>query len=339
MIHWTNDAVDSRQRSSSWREVVCQTVFDVPANSPPEKTCARTAGGHPGSAGLVAFDRVGHETVKTRQPLAPAPRDCYLINLQLTGHSRIAQDGVCLTLAPTEIAILDGRRPFHIQFPESISRIVAFLPRDMVDRRAPWLRPRPARKLMTSDCPYADLARRHLLHLAAGNQELNESVTSLLMDNLFNLFTLANMQAAAGFDGPRRELPLESLLAFCRQHLHEANLSPHFVAAHFRISVRTLHLRFEKLGQSFSRWLLEARLEACGTALRDPHSAGRTICEIAYRCGFNDLSHFNRTFRARFKTTPRGWRTEQGFGRTPEQQLARPPRSSVDGDVEFLVLS
>jgi AraC family transcriptional activator of tynA and feaB len=32
------------------------------------------------------------------------------------------------------------------------------------------------------------------------------------------------------------------------------------------------------------------------------------ISEIAYAWGFNDLSHFNRAFRARFGMTPREWR-------------------------------
>jgi AraC family transcriptional activator of tynA and feaB len=337
MIQWTADAADRRNRFSRWHEVVCETVFDVPTHSPLDKSSARTAGGHVGSPGLAASDCAGHETART-QHVAGAPKDCYFMNLQLSGHSRIAQDGVCITLAPSEIALLDGQRPFHIQLPESISRIIACMPREMVDRRAPWLRQHPACKVMTSDCRYADLARQHLLHLAAGSQDLSESAASLLMDNLFNLFTLANMHAA-GAEGHKREVPLDSLLAFCRQNLHEAQLSPHFVAAHFGFSVRTLHLRFEKLGQSFNRWLLEARLEACGAALRDPNSAGRTISEIAYRCGFNDLSHFNRTFRARFNTTPRRWRAQPEFARAPEQPFARPIRSSAAGGIELFVES
>ena len=33
-----------------------------------------------------------------------------------------------------------------------------------------------------------------------------------------------------------------------------------------------------------------------------------SIEEVAYRMGFNDLSHFNKAFRARFGMTPRDWR-------------------------------
>jgi AraC-like DNA-binding protein len=69
-----------------------------------------------------------------------------------------------------------------------------------------------------------------------------------------------------------------------------------------------LHSRFERTGQTFSSWLLEKRLDECCRALRDPSQVGRNISEIAYSCGFNDLSYFNKAFRTRFGMPPREWR-------------------------------
>jgi len=85
-------------------------------------------------------------------------------------------------------------------------------------------------------------------------------------------------------------------------------LSPSLVAERFCISVRTLHLRFEKLGQTFGSWLLETRLEACAKGLSDPHQHSCSISEIAYNCGFNDLSYFNKTFRDRYGMSPGHYR-------------------------------
>ena len=102
------------------------------------------------------------------------------------------------------------------------------------------------------------------------------------------------------------------MLAFCRQHLHDPELTPQMAADALGISVRTLHLRFKVLGQSFGRFVLEERLKACGLALRDRHQERVAVSQIAYRWGFNDLSHFNRSFRARFAMTPREWRRELG---------------------------
>jgi AraC-like DNA-binding protein len=88
-------------------------------------------------------------------------------------------------------------------------------------------------------------------------------------------------------------------------------LSPQLVADYLGISVRTLHLRFQQIGQTFGNWVLEHRLKACGAALRDPDQQALNISEIAYRWGFNDLSHFNKAFRAHFDMTPREWRNNR----------------------------
>jgi AraC-like DNA-binding protein len=56
--------------------------------------------------------------------------------------------------------------------------------------------------------------------------------------------------------------------------------------------------------------VLENRLDTCRAALRDDRQRALNISEIAYRWGFSDLSHFNKTFRQRFDCTPGEWRNE-----------------------------
>jgi AraC-like DNA-binding protein len=55
--------------------------------------------------------------------------------------------------------------------------------------------------------------------------------------------------------------------------------------------------------------LREERLRRAWRLLSDPQSPDRKIATIAYDCGFNDLSHFNRAFRRRFGETPTAART------------------------------
>ena len=129
----------------------------------------------------------------------------------------------------------------------------------------------------------------------------------ILTENLCNLLALASAKDVAP-DRVQPELQIEAILAFCRQNLHDPDLSPQRVADRFGISVRTVHLRFTQIGQTFGRFVLDSRLEACGAALRDQNQRALNISDIAYRWGFNDLSYFNKAFRTRFDTTPREWR-------------------------------
>jgi AraC-like DNA-binding protein len=141
------------------------------------------------------------------------------------------------------------------------------------------------------------------------NPTMDETAASLLTENLCNLLALASATDIAP-DRMQRELQIEAMLAFCRQELHDPELTPQRVADRLGISIRTLHLRFKQIGQSFTEWVRDERLKACSIALRDRNQRGLNISEIAYRCGFNDLSHFNKSFRARFNQTPTQWQNE-----------------------------
>jgi AraC-like DNA-binding protein len=58
------------------------------------------------------------------------------------------------------------------------------------------------------------------------------------------------------------------------------------------------------------QYLLRARLRAAALRLQD---GGAKVVDIAFDCGFNDLSNFNHAFRAEFASSPRAWRAR---GRT-----------------------
>jgi AraC family transcriptional regulator, positive regulator of tynA and feaB len=306
MATWSTDSVNVAERFSFWREVVCQTVLNVATEGPREQFRAHISGRTFANSRFAAFESTSHEIVRSAQHTARFPEDNYLISMQRRGQSEIQQGGDLFVLEPAEIAIVDGQKPFHIGFPEPVSRVLAVIPRKTLDLRAPWLREASARKI-ARDSPYADLTRRHLLQFADDDCSMNESEASLLTDNLCNLLALATARDVS-VNSLRPEVQIEALLAFCRRNLSNPDLSPQLVAEQLGISVRTLHLRFEKMGWTFRRWLLDSRLDACRKALRDPQQRASTISKIAYRWGFNDLSHFNKAFRAQFAMTPGEWR-------------------------------
>ena len=58
-------------------------------------------------------------------------------------------------------------------------------------------------------------------------------------------------------------------------------------------------------GQSFIAFLKEYRLNTAAEAL---HTTDETVLTIASQCGFENLSYFNRAFKAHFGMTPREYR-------------------------------
>jgi AraC-like DNA-binding protein len=238
--------------------------------------------------------------------LSNAGLDHYSIYLQLGGRALSARGEEIIELDAGDIGFCDGRRPLRARFAGRCA--VAVVPRAMIEQRAPWLGHRPHLKLAPS-ARFSENLRLHMSQLTAENSALSESEIGLLADSLCNLVALA---AADGIPSRRLqpELQIESLLAFCRQNLHDADLTPQHAADHLGISLRTLHSRFHQIGQTFGHWLLDNRLQGCGAALRDPNQRALNISEVAYRWGFNDLSYFNRAFRAQFGMTPGDWRRD-----------------------------
>ncbi|WP_198164553.1 helix-turn-helix domain-containing protein [Rhodoplanes sp. Z2-YC6860] len=303
---WSTEAIRDRDRFSYWREALCQAVFNLSIEARPDNFSARITSRSSGVLRFVTSRSSGYQVVRTQRDIDTAPADHYSVFVQLHGHSVITQDGEAMAFLPSDIAISDGRFPFVADMRGDGYRAIAVIPREMVDRRAPWLRGKSLHKL-ASDRAFVDLANRHILELTAPDSTLSEGASGLLTENLCNLLALASANDVA-HNRLQPELQMEAILAFCRQHLHDPELSPQRVADRFGISVRTLHLRFAQIGETFGRWLLEHRLDACSAALRDENQRGVNISDIAYRWGFNDLSHFNKVFRARFDQTPREWR-------------------------------
>jgi AraC family transcriptional regulator, positive regulator of tynA and feaB len=299
---WSTNDARARERFSYWRDAVCRAVFNISIEAAPERFSARITSRASGPLRFATSESSPYQVVRTKRDIDTAPSDHYSVFAQVKGTSVIHQSSDSFAFTPSDICISDGTRPFHCDLPDDGFRAFAVIPRAMIDQRAPWLPRNPLHRLDASS-PYVDLARRHIMELTTGAVK-SDATVSLLTENLCNLLALASATDVA----PNRlqpELQLEALLAYCRQHLHDAELTPQRAADHVRISVRTLHSRFKLIGKSFGHWVLDSRLDACRTALRDRNQGGLSISEIAYRWGFNDLSHFNKAFRARFGCSPR----------------------------------
>ena len=92
-----------------------------------------------------------------------------------------------------------------------------------------------------------------------------------------------------------------------------------FIDAHYRDEIRLTQLadiagmstssfsRFFKLhtGRNLSEYIIDLRL---GHACRQLVDSNRTVAEIGYSCGFNNLSNFNRIFKKRKGCSPSEFR-------------------------------
>jgi AraC-like DNA-binding protein len=112
-----------------------------------------------------------------------------------------------------------------------------------------------------------------------------------------------------------RAARLRAIEADIADRLAEADLSVTTIAARHRLPVRYVQRLFEVEGNTFTDYVLDARLTRAHRMLIDPRRRRLKIATIAAEAGFSDMSYFHRTFRRRYGDTPSGVRGHGAAGR------------------------
>jgi AraC-like DNA-binding protein len=107
--------------------------------------------------------------------------------------------------------------------------------------------------------------------------------------------------AIAARRGGLRAVRLKAVLQVMEERYCEPDFSAQKLAVAARLSERYVNELLFEAGASFTTRLNELRLRKAAELLQ--HSQ-RRISDVAFECGFNDLSYFNRCFRRRFGLTP-----------------------------------
>lgn len=153
---------------------------------------------------------------------------------------------------------------------------------------------------------------QYLAFLTTQDQDISPSVASSLSTHLADL-CLLSLGATGDFADIARRRGLKAarmaaIKAFIRKHLADGRISLDDVALYQKISPRYVRALFEEEGTSFSDYVLEQRLVSAAEKLTTKCDGQTSITAVAYACGFNDLSYFNRVFKRRFAMTPRDMR-------------------------------
>lgn len=101
-----------------------------------------------------------------------------------------------------------------------------------------------------------------------------------------------------------RAARLREIKSYILDNLRQHGLSIHGVASRHSISAGYVRQLFAAEGTTFTEFVLQQRLAAAATMLRDPHFADRSVTAIAFEAGFGDIAYFNRIFRRRLGKKP-----------------------------------
>jgi len=144
------------------------------------------------------------------------------------------------------------------------------------------------------------------------------------MDDLFAL-ALGTRRHATAVEAHARGLRasrVRAILTEIKAEFTNPACSARHIASKLGLSLRYLQDLMHDTGTSFTEQVMNLRLQRSRAMLGNPRYDGCKVIEIAHRCGFNEVSHFNRSFRRRFGVSPTEFRTGKARGSAPS-----PPRT------------
>lgn len=107
-----------------------------------------------------------------------------------------------------------------------------------------------------------------------------------------------------------RAARIASILQQIEDGYTDHRFSTRTLAEKLGLSVRYVQDLLQGSGASITDRIMELRLRKAQTMLTSDAPGGLKISEVAYSCGFNELSYFHRSFRRRFGTTPGKYRNQ-----------------------------
>jgi AraC-like DNA-binding protein len=158
-----------------------------------------------------------------------------------------------------------------------------------------------------------DLLRAYLSTLNHAGAEVTREFAEVAGRHLAEIAAHA-MAAPAGPVGTQmdgeglRTARLAAARAHMAAHFADPGYDVATCARHLGVSVRSLQGLLESDGTRFGDELRCLRLDHARALLADPANIGLRVTDIAFDCGFSDISHFTRQFRARFGDSPTGAR-------------------------------
>lgn len=94
-------------------------------------------------------------------------------------------------------------------------------------------------------------------------------------------------------------------MAYINQNFKDPNLTINQVAKFLKVSIRHLQRAFALIGTTPTDYLLSKRLEhVCRCLNNRQDGESKLVSTIAYDCGFNDISNFNKQFSKAFNCPP-----------------------------------
>lgn len=209
-----------------------------------------------------------------------------------------------IDLKRDEMTVLAMDMPSECSTPQSGQSHVIFLPREILQQPGRMLESLSATRLKTHRTAQL-LLSQNVQQLLGAKEDFEPNLETASGEYIVQLASTI-LQKQSLQPAKQQAKDPETRVADIRKQIARSyripDLKPAAIGERLGLSARSVQHVLSQNGSTFSEELMAMRLEAAFGMLRSGATA--PVADIAFKCGFSDLSTFHRAFRARYGKTP-----------------------------------
>lgn len=308
---FSTDSLPVEDRFDYWREERGRNLYGVTIELPREKRSAfhgEFRGRRIGAAVVSEMSASSYVVGRTPGDIARHAGDSLCVSMQVRGGGPLfVGDDHVASLGEGDIVVSYSDLPY-LGKPATDD---GFLYRTLkIPRDTAIMLDRPIEDLTASRLDDDAMIQRPLRALFAVVTDPNgETADEADVTHLARLALAARGRLSANCPETRaasRAGLHYAALEIMRRDLRKADLAPAVVAQELGVSVRQLHVLFERSDTSFARTLSRIRVETAAGLLR--RARALSVTQVALACGFDSLATFYRAFGRAHGLSPNAYR-------------------------------
>lgn len=303
---WSTFHIDAPRRAEFWREATAQSF--LPMSPRLDRLDDFSAVMVHRSIDLLSLNEVrapSYGMARTSSDLAHGGQEFIFLNLYLNGRSRVSQSGLSAEATNGRLLMFSSDSIFELEQPDPIDLLSLAVPRDLLQRE---IELGAVSLMLLAESAPALLLENQIRTLAQWQEDLPQKDAALISDSLIGILRAA---LTSHIPTEERSSGHRFLCRGLRQLVERRYADPEFsakrAADELGLSVRTLHARLARDGQTFGACLLAYRLERARSMLGLANTEAHVI-KVALQCGFVSASHFTRSFKVRYGVSPSSFR-------------------------------
>ncbi|WP_411034929.1 helix-turn-helix domain-containing protein [Shinella sp. BYT-45] len=282
-----------------------------------------------GPALFLVADMLGTTYVFSRDPgrIARSGLDLIFVQLTLEGSDTRTVNGETIVVEAGDVSFFDLSRPMHAET-RHCRNLTLVLPRHLLFSKEVQNDALHGLVLKRSTST-ARLIGSHLRTLFEDLPDISQAEAPAIVTATANLVTnLVGPQIAtrAQPSPTVRGAVIMEIRRYIEQHIAMPDLGPDHLCRMFGLSRASLYRLFEPIG-GVTDYIRTRRLRAAFDMLAN--DGKRTVGEVAYACGFADISAFSRAFRHQFGMSPSEVRDMDGRSPLARGSLEKQAAASV----------